>query len=38
MFTTVDGLLVANGFILKDIALLGICAQVFMNGIGKLRG
>ena len=35
MFTTVDGLLVANGFILKDIALLGICIQVFMNGLNK---
>lgn len=35
MFTTVDGLLVANGFILKDIALLGICVQVFMNGLKK---
>jgi uncharacterized membrane protein YkgB len=35
MFTTVDGLIVANGFILKDIALLGICVQVFINGIRK---
>ena len=35
MFTIVDGLLVANGFILKDIALLGICVQVFVNGIKK---
>jgi uncharacterized membrane protein YkgB len=37
MFTTVDGLLVANGFILKDIALLGICLQVFINGLKKTR-
>ena len=35
MFTTVDGLLVANGFILKDIALLGICTQVVLNGLKK---
>ncbi len=35
MFTTVDGLLVANGFILKDIAMLGLCAQVFINGLQK---
>lgn len=35
MFTKVDGLLVANGFILKDIALFGICVQVFINGLKK---
>lgn len=35
MFTTVDGLLVANGFILKDMALLGICIQVLLNGFLK---
>ncbi|MBD0332985.1 MAG: DUF417 family protein [Chitinophagaceae bacterium] len=35
MFTTVDGLLIANGFILKDIALLGVCLQVFINGLKK---
>ncbi len=37
MFTTVDGLLLANAFILKDIVLLGVCVQVFINGLEYSR-
>lgn len=35
MFTTVDGLLVANAFILKDIVLLGVSLQLVSNGLQK---
>lgn len=35
MFTYVDGFLVANAFILKDLVLFGVCLQVFFDGRKK---
>ncbi len=35
MFTKVDGLVVANAFILKDIVLFGVCLQLVLNGLQK---
>ncbi len=37
MFTKVDGLIVANAFILKDIVLFGVCLQLVLNGLQKNR-
>lgn len=37
MFTKVDGLVVANAFILKDIVLLGVCLQVFINELRRYK-